>query len=78
MWIKLLGKRFNLIKYVFIICMINYLKLKCVNKFNMILIFNEISLMIRRRSYISNIFDIKFIEKWICVFIVYLKVFIYD
>lgn len=36
MWIKLLGKRFNLIKYVFIICMINYLKLKCVNKFNMI------------------------------------------
>lgn len=66
MWIKLPGKRLNLTKHALTICMINYLKLKCVNKFNMILTFNEISLMIRRRSYTSNIFDIKFTEKWTC------------
>lgn len=78
MWIKLPGKRLNLTKHALTICMINYLKLKCVNKFNMILTFNEISLMIRRRSYTSNIFDIKFTEKWTCVSTVYLKTFIYD
>lgn len=44
MWIKLPGKRLNLTKHALTICMIIYLKLKCVNKFNMIqLTFNEIS-----------------------------------